>query len=333
LYFTCCRESRKDRVAANLRAILKSTAVLCALTLFAVNNVGAVDFPPTIDRGYVLSSVIWPHATNGSTNIGVCWENPNAAPANERDWVRRAISRTWEARSMLRFTGWGACVNGFRGIRIVISDSGPYTRGLGTRINGVQNGMLLNFSFRNWSPSCQSTRQFCIEAIAVHEFGHALGFAHEQNRPDTQSSCAIRRQGTSGDTLVGPWDLQSIMNYCNPNWNNDGLLSNIDTYMVRTYYGNVPMYNSQTQNVFFPVVLVNGQKYTGALTQVGSEWEVAYIHPTTQVSSAASRFSGNKLNVPFVAASDGTDIVGFYSATMVLKSNGRYLLTKLTPLN
>lgn len=43
LYFTCCEESRKERVAAKLRAILKSMTFVFALSRFAENNVGAVD--------------------------------------------------------------------------------------------------------------------------------------------------------------------------------------------------------------------------------------------------------------------------------------------------
>ncbi|ACL67074.1 hypothetical protein A2cp1_3748 [Anaeromyxobacter dehalogenans 2CP-1] len=100
--------------------------------------------------------------------------------------------------------------------------------------------MYVNFTFQNWSPSCAagSMRRYCIEAIGVHEFGHALGFSHEQNRPDTpRDICTDAPQGTNGDTLVGAWDLESVMNYCNPNWNNGGVLSATDIFGLRIFYG------------------------------------------------------------------------------------------------
>jgi hypothetical protein len=102
---------------------------------------------------------------------------------------------------------------------------------------GMVNGMELNFTFSNWNTFCQTEREFCIRTDAVHEFGHALGFSHEQNRPDTPSTCADAPQGENGDILFGPWDLASVMNYCNPNWEGGGSLSATDIAGVRALYG------------------------------------------------------------------------------------------------
>lgn len=61
-------------------------------------------------------------------------------------------------------------------------------------------------------------------------------FAHEQNRDDTPDWCNDQK-GSKGDLQIGPWDEDSVMNYCNADWNNDGELSSIDVAGVRTVYG------------------------------------------------------------------------------------------------
>ncbi|QRO02689.1 VCBS repeat-containing protein [Archangium violaceum] len=151
--------------------------------------------------------------------------------------MQDAAEGTWGRVSAVDFVGWGACTSTSRGIRINVADTGPHVKQLGSRLDGYVNGMELNFTFANWSPVCQSQREFCIRAIAVHEFGHALGFAHEQNRPDRPSTCTEPPQGSNGNLMIGAWDLQSVMNYCNPAWNGNGQLSATDIAGVVQLYG------------------------------------------------------------------------------------------------
>jgi hypothetical protein len=187
------------------------------------------------NRGYVLRPNVW-----SNPNIPVCWDNPDPGNEIERGWVRQAVQASWEAHSRVRFFGWSRCGSQATGIRIRIADEGPHTLGLGIALNRKPAGMLLNFTFATWKRDCAETpakRELCIRSIAVHEFGHALAFAHEQNRPDTPGECTQPRQGSRGDEMLTPWDLDSVMNYCNPVYANDGRLSEGDIASVRRVYG------------------------------------------------------------------------------------------------
>lgn len=194
-------------------------------------------------HGYFYTPARWRRLQSGATAVPVCWENPSELDAAERALVRSAIEATWQAHSRLIFLAWGQCTDQSKGIRIRIEDvagRGPHTLGLGSQLDGAPQGMTLNFRFRQWGVSCsqdETTRLACIRSIAVHEFGHAIGFAHEQNRHDRPGECLKEPQGPDGNVTLTAYDIESVMDYCNPRTNNDGVLSAGDIVSVQRIYG------------------------------------------------------------------------------------------------
>ncbi len=209
-----------------------------------------------------------------SNIIPVCWENPSDANQEGREWTKEAIKDSWQRYSSLQFIGWSKCHNRSRGIRILIDDYFPHTKGLGNQLDGRKNGMVLNFKFNSWNSSCRKELYFCIKVMAIHEFGHALGFAHEQNRADAPLECQKERQGGDGDTYLTDYDLDSVMNYCNPKWSGNGQLSTKDIEGLQKWYGQPS--TSKLQTVSKPDWCVSARlnKAEGIICNHPSLWEL-----------------------------------------------------------
>ncbi len=197
------------------------------------------------DQPLAHQNTLWPGG-----EIPVCWEAEGAPAefATERQWVEEAVESSWDAVSNVNFTGWAQCPAGeFDGVRILVAETWPRVEAFGVDLKGLEDGIKLAFDFSGALaadfPHCIDTadnpraREFCIRAIAVHEFGHVLGFRHEHERTDTPTACTADGARTGVPTVVTAYDQNSIMNYCALNWNNNGTLSLGDVRGVQSLYG------------------------------------------------------------------------------------------------
>jgi hypothetical protein len=192
------------------------------------------------DELFVAREKIWKDLA-----IPVCFEKAvmDTVPPERRQWVRDAVTGSLQQKSRLKFSGWGQCVTGAAGIHVgkTLKPTDASSSLVGRSISKVTDGLRLNFEDGRCKLPNGTTfpLEACVKFDAVHEFGHALGFDHEQDRPDGQvlgvPLCPFLTPGNEADTMVGTYDILSIMSYCKPTA--DPFLSDLDLIGLHFFYG------------------------------------------------------------------------------------------------
>ncbi len=209
---------------------------LMIAVMATVQSCGSVA-PESQVQGYTVPmSKVWPGGV-----VPVCWENPTPENADWRGDIVATIEKAYAPISTIHFEGWDACKPSEPGLHIQIYDgdrsqnggnifsrlfggSGaghPRVRALGTAVSGLSNGMILNPTLKDIAPglakmAANLTPDALINmghAIAIHEMGHVLGLMHEQGRSDSLCPVSLLSRVVPG-VPVGPYDADSIMNYC-----------------------------------------------------------------------------------------------------------------------
>jgi len=200
------RRERGGRLAgvAAAAAVLSLGAAGCGQEFD--QEFGSESVTPRVSELYTApNTTMWPSGV-----VPICWGDASSANHAKAPTVKRFARETWARAANIRFDGWDTCIGSSVGkVRVFIKDTCNMTCSPGCSCSGI--GKRADTSTDMWLWAGDTSP---FESMVIHEFGHALGFLHEQAREDYDPPCASEPEvpgGNTWGTAPGVGDPDSIM--------------------------------------------------------------------------------------------------------------------------